>query len=142
MALFDKLGVTHMIHCGDVGGINVFDEMIDRPLSFVWGNTDNPSNSVYAYLEVVGLQPPGEIPVTVTLDAKRFAVFHGYESSFDYAHELDVDYVLHGHTHTMRDEKLNGTRFINPGALHRANPKTVATLDTESDELIFHEIKL
>lgn len=141
MKLFDKLGVTHLIHCGDVGGINVFDELIDRPLTFVWGNTDNPSNNVYAYLEVVSIKPPGDTPVVVTLDGKKFAVFHGYESAFDFAHELDVDYVLHGHTHTQRDEKIKAIRYINPGALHRANPKTVATLDTATDTLTFHEIE-
>ena len=142
MKLFDKLGVSHLIHCGDVGGIRVFDEIVDRPMTFVWGNTDNPPNNVFAYLEVAGLKPPGDIPVRVTLDSKRFAVYHGYENEFNYAHELDVDYVLHGHTHTKRDEKINGKRFINPGALHRASPRTVATLDTATDVLIFHQIKL
>ena len=46
--LFDRLGVERIIHCGDVGGIPVFDELIDRPFDFVWGNTDFPSQSVYA----------------------------------------------------------------------------------------------
>jgi hypothetical protein len=32
-------------------------------------------------------------------------------------------------------------RLINPGALHRAAEKTVATLDTERDLLKFHVVK-
>lgn len=138
--LFDQLGVTHIIHCGDVGGMDVFDEIIDRPLTFVWGNTDMPNSSIYAYLDVVNIKPPSDVPVLITLDDKRFAVFHGHEVAFEYAQELDVDYVLHGHSHVKRDENINGLRFINPGALHRAARKTVATMDTSTDELIFHKI--
>ncbi len=141
MALFDRLAVKHVIHCGDVGGTPVFDELVGRPLSFVWGNTDTPDNGVFAYLESVGLSPPETIPLRVTLDNKSFAVFHGHENGFDDApHALDVDFILHGHTHLARDESFKGKRIINPGALHRARTKTVATLDTSTGQLTFHEI--
>ena len=77
----------------------------------------------------------------VTLHGKRFAVFHGHEPAFRTAIDrLDVDYLLHGHSHVCRDERINGKRIINPGALHRANPLTVATLDVASDRLVFHEL--
>ena len=33
------------------------------------------------------------------------------------------------------DQRIGRTRIINPGALHRASPKTVALLDTERDKL-------
>jgi putative phosphoesterase len=141
MALFDRLAVKHIIHCGDVGGIAVFDELVDRRLSFVWGNTDFPDNGVFAYLDSVGLSPPETIPLRVTLDNKTFAVFHGHERGFDDAlHNLDVDFILHGHTHLARDETFNSKRIINPGALHRAHTKTVATLETSTGQLTFHEI--
>jgi len=32
-----------------------------------------------------------------------------------------IDVLLHGHTHVPRDEKLGGVRFLNPGAVARAN---------------------
>jgi predicted phosphodiesterase len=47
------------------------------------------------------------------------------------------DYLLHGHTHVKRDERVGRTRVINPGALHRAREKTVAVLDTATDMLTF-----
>jgi len=141
MALFDRLAVKHVIHCGDVGGLAVFDELVGHPLSFVWGNTDTPDNGLFAYLESVGLSPPETIPLRVTLGNKTFAVFHGHERSFDLApHSLDVDFILHGHTHLTRDESFHGKRIINPGALHRARTKPVATLDTSTGQLTFHEI--
>ena len=39
------------------------------------------------------------------------------------------DYLLQGHTHVPHDQRIGRTRLINPGALHRARTKTVATLD-------------
>ena len=141
-ALFEELGVGHIIHCGDVGGMHVFDELVGRPLTFVWGNCDVPDSGLLAYLKTVGISVPAEIPTRIDLDGKRFAVFHGHERGFDVAIDtLDVDYILHGHTHVVWDERINDKRIINPGALYRARPKTIATLDTAMDQLNFYEIK-
>lgn len=32
-----------------------------------------------------------------------------------------AEYLLHGHTHVPRDEKINGTRVLNPGSIGKAN---------------------
>ena len=141
LALFDLLGVTKIIHCGDVGGTDVFDEFVERDLTFVWGNTDHPSEGLLAYLETTGIAAPDCVPLRLTADGKTFAVYHGHEPGFDDAIEsLDVDYILHGHSHLVRDDRRGKTRIINSGALHRARRKTVATLDTTSDELTFHDV--
>lgn len=141
LSLFDRLGVESLVHCGDVGDELVFDLFVGRSFAFVWGNTDYPSGSLMAYLESVGINPPQDQPLHLELEGKRFAVFHGHEPTFGGAAlNLDVDYILHGHTHEARDERINGRHVINPGALHRANPKTVATLDLSSDSLQFHQI--
>jgi putative phosphoesterase len=141
VALFDQMGVAHIIHCGDVGGIEVFDELAGRDLTFVWGNTDFPAGGLLAYLHSVRIAVPDAAPVRLTLDGRSFAVFHGHEPGFEFAHDqLDVDYILHGHTHEQRDDRAASTRIINPGALHRAKRKTVATLDTADDVLTFHDI--
>lgn len=141
MALFDALGATQIIHCGDVGGVDVFDEMVGRRVAFVWGNTDEPDSAQNAYLRSVGLTPPADVPVRLECDGKRIAVFHGHEPEFARSlRNLEVDYVFHGHTHIARDEQYNGRRIINPGALHRAVKKTAATLDTVTESVTFHEI--
>lgn len=141
MSLFDAQGVTQIIHCGDVGGLDVFDEMAGRKLAFVWGNTDEPEAGVEAYLRTLGIASPQHVPVQLECDGKRIAVFHGHEEGFARGvRGLDVEYLFHGHTHIARDEKFNGKRVINPGALHRAARKTVATLDTVTGCVTFHEI--
>ncbi len=141
MSLFDKSGVSHIIHCGDVGGIPVIDEMVGNDCTFVWGNMDSRDGGLEEYLQTVGISIPVAVPTRLTLGGKRFAVFHGHEPAFALSLDtLDVEYVLHGHTHTARDERVGSVRVINPGALHDAPRKTVAVLDTVSDSLSFHEI--
>ena len=126
---FDELKAGHIIHCGDVGGEKVFEELVGRPFTFVWGNTDSPTQGLMAYLESLNIPLPDGIPTTVELDGKRFAVFHGHEREFGSCKKLDVDYVVYGHTHEADIEVLNGKCFVNPGALFRADPKTVATIN-------------
>ena len=141
LTLFDALGVTQVVHCGDVGGMDVFDEMVGRSVVFVWGNTDDPQDGTESYLQTMGIESPKSVPVRLECEGTRIAVFHGHEPGFASAlRNLEVDYLFHGHTHTPRDERRHGKRIINPGALHRASPKTVATLDVVTDQLIFHEI--
>lgn len=142
VALFERHGAGHIIHCGDVGGTSVFDEFIGRPFTFVWGNTDQAERGLLAYLESTGIAVPEAVPTRIELDGKRFAVFHGHERAFGAdPTRLGVDYILHGHTHAQRDERIGPVRIINPGALVRARAHTVATLDTATDELIFHRIE-
>ena len=42
------------------------------------------------------------------------------------------DFIFHGHTHQAADRRVGKTRIINPGALHRARPKTFVVLDLAS----------
>lgn len=129
-----------MIHCGDVGGVEVFDEHIDRPLTFVWGNTDFPDDGLLAYLRTIGIAIPTAAPTYVELDGMRFAVFHGHEREFDDLSRIEADFVLHGHTHVARDEVIAGKRVVNPGALHRAAKKSIATIDTVTGDVVFYHI--
>ena len=51
-----------------------------------------------------------------------------------------VDFLLHGHTHTVQDERVGRTRVINPGALHRASRYTCALLDPSGKSVRWLEI--
>lgn len=141
LELFDKLGVESIIHCGDVGGEDVFAQFTGRKFWFVWGNTDLLTSGLQAYLKTAGMDAPIHVPLRLELDGRRFAVFHGHEAPFSRAHlQPDADIILHGHTHVQRDEMIGRCRMINPGALHRARVKTVATLDIPRNLLEFHAI--
>lgn len=140
----DEMGITQFIHCGDVGGQRIFDQFVGRNLRFVWGNTDFPDPPFRAYLKKTGFTAPSNIPMRFTIDDKSFALFHGHERAFQHAlfdpDALEVNYILHGHTHTPCHDQIGDTIIINPGALHRANPKTFATLNPKTNNLTHHNI--
>lgn len=140
LQVLDRAGAEAFIHCGDVGGLDVLDELAGRRCWFVWGNTDDPRPSWRAHVAALGLPWP-EGPVELALDGKRIGVFHGYERGFREAlRDCRYDYLLHGHTHERDDYREGRMRVINPGALHRVATKTVAILDLQTDQVEFLEV--
>lgn len=138
LTLLDEKGAAAFVHCGDIGGEDVLIALAGRNVWFVWGNCDYTDASMNRYVRSLGLPLPNAVPLRIDLDGNGIAVFHGHEREIDRFDATQFDYVLHGHTHVRRDERIGQTRFINPGALHRAAEHTVATLDLSSDSLAFH----
>jgi putative phosphoesterase len=143
-------GAQVFIHCGDVGGESVLDRLATVQAHFVWGNTDEPDAALIAYVRALGLSLPGAPPLRLNLGQKSIAVFHGHELEFarlaQLADSVDLgpfrrlaaaDYVLFGHRHVPYDRRCGSVRVINPGAIHRAHVRTVATLDPARDLLRF-----
>jgi putative phosphoesterase len=138
VALLRGGGAEFFIHCGDVGSELVLDALAGLPSAFVFGNCDWDRRGIERYaaqIHVSCLGQSGELD----LGGKIFFVTHG-DDARALKQGLDsqrFDYVLHGHTHVRRDERIGKTRVINPGALHRAKEKTVAIVDTARDALTF-----
>ena len=134
-------GAEYFIHCGDVGGEAVLDQLAGLPAAFVWGNNDWDRVALAKYAEKIGLNCYGSF-ADLSLGGKKFAVIHGDDTRLKrrLLEEQRHDYLLQGHTHVPNDVRVGKVRVINPGALHRANPKTVALLDTENDALEWVEM--
>jgi putative phosphoesterase len=150
--LLHRLGAEALIHCGDVGGEDVLEQLAGQRAWIVCGNTDCPDEALVHYAESLGLVVTHAGPLRLELDGRALAVFHGHEARFVRLvnRVLDTgaipadfgrcDYVLHGHTHVARDERLGPLRVINPGALQRAPVHTVATLDLRADRVEFWRV--
>ena len=140
--LLAAAGAQHFLHTGDVGSTAVIDHLAGLPAAFVFGNNDWDRRGLERYaadLHVSCLGHAGELD----LGGKLFYVQHG-DDLRAMMRALDgqrFDYLLHGHSHLRRDDRVGRTRVINPGALHRAREKTVAVLDTATDRLTFHVIQ-
>ena len=133
-------GAKKLFHCGDICGADVLSELAGHDSVFVWGNCDDFSSDLEAYVTTLGLPWPRP-PIRIEIAGKRIAVCHGHEKDFRVAPaEPGVNYLFYGHTHRYADQHHGNCRLINPGALHRAAIKTVATLDLRSDELKFWRI--
>ncbi|MHC4441949.1 MAG: metallophosphoesterase family protein [Planctomycetota bacterium] len=137
LGLLTDAGAEGIIHCGDLGGLEVLDELAGRPCWFVWGNMDRPNPAWRKHLEALELPWP-TIPMEITLEGKRLAIFHGHEPEFAKAIKTaSYDYLFHGHSHRREDYLRGKMRVINPGALQRVREKTVALLDLKNDRLEF-----
>lgn len=138
MNLLQQAGAEFFIHCGDVGSEQIIDLLAGLKSALVWGNNDWDRKPLTQYAESLGitvLPQGGEIE----LDGKKFIVMHGDEPRLiqQAINFQKHDYLLMGHSHVRSDKRAGKLRMINPGALHRANPKSVATLNTATDELKF-----
>jgi uncharacterized protein len=128
-------GAEVLIHCGDITTPEVVFELASRPSYFVFGNCDFDLDDLRRAIATIGgvcLERGG----LIELDGLRIAVTHG-DSSQELARLEAVrpDYLFSGHTHQALDVRRGPTRFINPGALHRATSWTVALLDGSSGRL-------
>jgi len=130
-----------ILHMGDVETHEVLDELAGHPVSLVFGNCDCPSRlSEYAATLGIEVLDPASV---VEFGGKTIAFLHGhdFEQYEAFIENPEIEIVVHGHTHEKRDEIVNKTRCINPGALHRASVYTVAVLDTTSGILEFLEVE-
>ena len=128
-------GAEAIVHCGDLTRPEIVRIFAKVPTYFVFGNNDYDHDGLLRAMvrpNAISLGRGGEIE----LAGKRIVVIHG-----DSAREvrrlasLAPDYLLYGHSHITADERIGPTRWINPGALHRAPSWTVALLDLNTDEL-------
>jgi len=140
---FEERGVETVVHCGDfVAPFSVTPFDGDWDFYAVRGNNDGEW-AVEATVEDFGtyLGEMGEL----TLDGQEIAVYHGTSGAIvDALVECGrYDYVFHGHSHEAGTEEYEGTVRVNPGGISippAPSGFSVATLDTESAALEFHEL--
>ncbi len=133
-------GASTFIHCGDIEDALVLDQLAGMDAHLVWGNCDWNQGTLGRYASDIGIAVHGDAG-ELTIDDKRIAFTHGHEPQpMRAAITGGADYLIHGHTHELRDERTAGTRIISPGALHRAPRVTVATLGPATGELEIIEV--
>jgi putative phosphoesterase len=122
--------VRTVLHCGDIEGPEIVELFAGLDAHFVLGNCDTQKSLLREAMQRAGVtfhDGYGDLD----LDGKKLAFLHGHEELLmdDVLTSGHYDYLFHGHTHVARDEQSGRTRIINPGALHRAKPKTFVILD-------------
>lgn len=136
-----EAGAEALIHCGDLTVPDIVYECAELPSYFVFGNNDDDEDGIRAAISAIHgtcLEWGGEI----SLGGRRIAVTHG-----DLGKEVRrlaaarPDYLLFGHSHVPTDQRDGPTRWINPGALHRAEAWTVALLTLDTDGLEFLKVR-
>lgn len=105
-ALVALVGAEHILHAGDVGKIEILDELRRiAPVTAIRGNVDVSGECA-------------KLPATemVELGGRFFYLVHS-------VHDLDldpkaagVDVVVSGHSHKPGVERKKGTLYLNPGS--------------------------
>jgi uncharacterized protein len=142
LATLRDRGADLIVHCGDVGGRQVLDELKQIDAAFVWGDRDQDRMGLLRHartLNVVCFGVLGELD----LDGKRAVLVHGDDKKLirRLLDEQQYDYLLCGHDAEGEDRKVGRTRVINPGWLHGGPSQNCALVSTTSDEVKFLKLE-
>jgi putative phosphoesterase len=132
LQLVERQRVELILHCGDIEDSEAV-WLFPPNTHFVFGNCDTERASIRQAVHGLGAtlyEPFGKLEWHGVI----VAWLHGDDRKLmrDLEHSGDLDYLFYGHTHVADERRTGPTRVINPGALHRARPKTFLVLDLES----------
>ena len=130
------------VHCGDIVSPPMLEHFRGLKMKLVYGNNDGERSGLNIAAKKLGFEELKD-EKEFGFKGKRFYVYHGTNTAkLDAAIKSNkYDYVLTGHTHIKRDEKVGKTPVINPGALFRVNNYTIALRDIGKDKVEFINIK-
>ena len=138
-----ELNVQRLVHCGDIGSIEVVMACSEWPADFVFGNVDRNVDELADAIVSHGGTSHGLCGVIK--DGKdQIAMMHGHEKKrlASLVNSQEYDWVLTGHTHVQELRTVGRTSLLNPGALYRARPKSFAILDTRLESVEFIELSI
>lgn len=122
--------VDFVLHCGDIGSAEIVPLFAHWPTHFVFGNCDHDPAELARTIELWEQTSHGQFG-SLELEGCRIALLHGHdarrlrETIASQEHRL----VCYGHTHVPEHHYEGETLVLNPGALFRANPHTIAVVE-------------
>lgn len=139
-----NLGVTTLIHCGDLTRPDLPAYFEGFKVIYTFGNCDKLTGLIRAGVQTLSNNSVAAASFDGRIDDRRILVFHGdIEGQVMEAVRLRCyDYIIHGHTHLHSDLRQLKTRIINPGALGgvKRESRSFCVLDLETDDLVFHQV--
>jgi putative phosphoesterase len=132
--MLDQFDVTAVLHCGDVGSREIVRLFSKWPAHFVAGNVDHGPTIREAAAECGATYH--EAFGSLEFDGVRIALLHGDDSRrlTEAIEGGKYALVCSGHTHVAQRKVVGTTVALNPGALYRANPHTLAIVELPSLE--------
>jgi uncharacterized protein len=130
LAMLESCEVEQVIHCGDIGSVEIVRLFTSWPTHFVFGNVDDNREQLrQAIGDVNGFchERRGELE----LAGRRIAFLHGDDLRLlnDLVAGGRFDLVCHGHTHVASHVMHGSTHVLNPGALYRATFHSLALVE-------------
>lgn len=133
--MLQALDVERVLHCGDIGTAEVVACFAAWPTDFVFGNCDGNRGELAVAIEDAGQTCHGDFG-ELAIDGCRIALLHSHDGArFREALSSGAwDLVCYGHTHVASIDRHGPTLAVNPGALYRANPHSLAIIDVPTLE--------
>lgn len=133
--MLESFGVAAVLHCGDIGSSAIVLLLAAWPTHYVFGNVDGGqiAADLEAAIRDAGQTLHGRFG-SFELGGTKIALLHGDDTRLldrtiaEGQHSL----ICHGHTHVPRIERMGHVCVVNPGALYRANPHSVAIIELPS----------
>lgn len=128
--MLESLEVELVIHCGDIGSAEIVPLFAPWPTHFVFGNVDGDRRGLEAAIRTAGQQCHGRFG-SLEIAETKIAFLHGDDTLLlrQTIAGGQWDIVCHGHTHIARRERQGRTLVLNPGALYRATPHSLAYVE-------------
>jgi len=139
--MLSSLGVDVVLHCGDIGSPDIVPLFSAWPTHFVFGNVDYDSRELRAAIAAAGQTCHG-LCGDLTLAGVRVGLLHSHDAQLFQKMIASGDWQLicYGHTHVAEKHQEGPTWVLNPGALYRADPHSLAIVDLP--DLTIHHVKL
>ena len=133
LRVLDEQQVDLLIHCGDIGPPQIVGLFAGRETHFVFGNTDEDLADLRMAIAEVGLVCH-EFRGDIERGGRRIGFLHGDDAGafMEMIASQQYDLVCYGHTHQKELHQQGRTWVLNPGAVYRASPHTVAVVDLDS----------
>jgi uncharacterized protein len=139
--MFESLDVHTVLHCGDIGSVAIVELFAAWPTHFVFGNCDYDHHQFAAAIGQAGQTCHGLFG-DLELAGVRIALLHSHERRRfrETINSGNYGLVCYGHTHVAASDRHGGTLVVNPGAIYRADPHSVAIVDLPAVEATIIEL--
>lgn len=134
--VLESMEVELVIHCGDIGSPEIVSLFQQWPTHFVFGNVDYDHATLAQAISAAGLTCHHRFG-QLTLAGRKIAFLHSDDQqTFQQAIDSgDWDLICYGHTHVADKRTAGDTILLNPGALYRATPHSLAIVDLPELEI-------
>lgn len=128
--MLESLEVELVVHCGDIGSAEIVGLFAPWPTHFVFGNVDDDRHALEAAIRAAGKTCHGRFG-RLDVAGTKIAVLHGDDTALlrEAMTSGAWHLVCHGHTHIARKQWYGSTLVLNPGALYRATPHSIACVE-------------
>jgi putative phosphoesterase len=128
--MFESLEIDVLLHCGDIGSVAVVELLAAWPGHFVFGNCDSNVEEFAEQIRQLGQRCHDQFG-DLEFEGVRVALLHSHDGRRFRQTVASGDYglVCYGHTHVAAIDRRGDTLVLNPGAIYRANPHSVAVVD-------------